>query len=80
MVLCKNCIHYGICEYSPFSDKDIDCKDFKCKTDYVKIVRCKNCTWYQPYEKPVEDFDGWCSARSCETDDEEFCSYSSNGL
>ena len=47
--------------------------------DVVRPIRCKNCTWYEPYEKPVEDFDGWCSARSCETDEEEFCSYSSNG-
>lgn len=28
-VLCKNCIHYGICEYNTVTDKEIDCKDFK---------------------------------------------------
>lgn len=45
----------------------------------VEPVKCKNCTWYEPYEKPVEDFDGWCSARNCETDEEEFCSYNPSG-
>lgn len=58
----------------PLLDKVVDIP----AADVVKVVRCENCTWYTPYEKPVEDFDGWCSARSCETDDKEFCSYSSN--
>lgn len=40
-----------------------------------RIVKCKYCEFYIPYEKPVEDFDGRCSARCCETDEEEFCSY-----
>lgn len=45
-VFCKDCIHYSICDYSPFSDKKIECKDFICKTDYVKVVRCKDCKWW----------------------------------
>ena len=40
---CKECVHYGICEYSSFSDKGIDCKDFICKADYVKVIRCRDC-------------------------------------
>ena len=43
--------------------------------DAVRIVRCKNCKHYTPYEKPVEDFDGKCFVRECETDEEEYCSY-----
>lgn len=47
-----------------------------CSTvNAVKIVRCKGCEWYCPYNKPVEDFDGWCYIRECETDEKEFCSY-----
>ena len=42
---------------------------------YHKIVQCKNCTHYTPYEKPIEDFDGKCIVRECETDEMEFCSY-----
>lgn len=37
--------------------------------------KCKTCKFYKPYDKPVEDFDGMCIARECETDEEEFCSY-----
>ena len=48
--------------------------------DVVEPVKCKNCHYYIPYEKPVEDFDGRCSARGCETDEEEYCSYSTNGI
>lgn len=43
--------------------------------DTVAVVRCKKCKHYEPYEKPVEDFDGRCLMRACETDEEEFCSY-----
>lgn len=41
----------------------------------VKLVRCKDCKCYKPYDKPVEDFDGRCIIRECETDENEFCSY-----
>lgn len=47
----------------------------KHATDTVAVVRCKKCKHYEPYEKPVEDFDGRCLMRACETDEEEFCSY-----
>ena len=44
---CKECVHYGICEYSTIYntivDKEIKCKDYICKLDYIKIVRCKDC-------------------------------------
>lgn len=39
-----------------------------------EVVRCKNCKFFDPYDK-VEDFDGQCVVRDCETDKEEFCSY-----
>ena len=46
---------------------------------YIKPVKCKDCRYFIPYEKPVEDFDGRCFVRECETDKEEYCSYSTNG-
>ena len=47
-----------------------------CTTiDAVPVVRCKDCKHYKAYSKPVEDFDGRCTARGCETDEPEFCSY-----
>ena len=42
--------------------------------DAVPVVRCRECKWLKPYQKPVEDFDGRCVVHMCETDDEEFCS------
>lgn len=46
------------------------------EAEVVEPVKCKDCSWYVPYKKPVEDFDGRCLARLCETDEEEYCSYS----
>ena len=43
--------------------------------DVAEVVRCKDCKHYKPYVKPVEDFDGECIVRECETDENEFCSY-----
>lgn len=40
---CKECVHYSICEYSTIADKEIKCKDYIKKQDYIKIVRCKDC-------------------------------------
>ena len=40
---CRECVHWGICEYSTIADKEIKCKDFILKKDYIKIVRCKDC-------------------------------------
>lgn len=47
-----------------------------CPTaDVVEVVRCKDCVHYESYHKPVEDFDGKCFARCCETDEQDFCNY-----
>lgn len=40
----------------------------------VKVIRCKDCKYYSPYKKPVEDFDGRCSIHYRETDEMEYCS------
>lgn len=39
------------------------------------VVKCKECVHYVPYPKPVEDFDGRCSAGRGETDENDFCSW-----
>ena len=41
----------------------------------VEITRCKDCKFYEHYDKPSEDFDGRCFARECETDEYDFCNY-----
>lgn len=35
---------------------------------------CQRCVYFEPFEK-VEDFDGFCHARSCQTDKLDFCNY-----
>ena len=39
MRICKNCIHYNVCEYSTIADKEVDCKDFLSKTLKSDTVR-----------------------------------------
>ena len=39
MSICKNCIHYNVCEYSTIADKEVDCKDFLSKTLKSDTVR-----------------------------------------
>lgn len=42
----------------------------------VKCVKCKDCAFYKPYPKPVEDFDGLCTVtQSQETDEDRYCSW-----
>ena len=81
MARCEECIHYGVC--LKFADlrvilcgdkADTKCIMFKPIADVVEVVRCKDCVHYQPYQTPVEDFDGWCTACRGETDEDEFCS------
>ena len=43
--------------------------------DVVNVTRCKDCKFYEPYDKTPEDFDGRCFARGCETDEYDFCNY-----
>lgn len=51
-------------------------EDTGLSTDEVtEVVRCKDCKHFHPCIKPVEDFEGWCIARECETDEPEYCSY-----
>lgn len=60
-----------------FWDEAVLCEDIRKipTADVVEVVMCKDCKHYKPYTKPVEDFDGECIVRECETDENEFCSY-----
>ena len=73
---CKYCVHYAIClpNSQAYGHKLKPCTKYKNKADFVK-VHCKDCICYEPYNKPVEDFDGYCVARGCETDETDFCNY-----
>lgn len=74
-VFCKDCMHYGICEYSPFSDKKIECKDFICKADYVEVVKCKDCKHYKNWDDGNITCSLWTVDWDVPTEPNAFCSY-----
>ena len=40
MATCMDCIYWDNCEWSDLSST---CDNFKNKSDYVQVVRCKDC-------------------------------------
>lgn len=75
-VRCDTCLYNKNCQFF-VKHKVVDisgCTAFRFSSDVVEVVRCKDCIHYRPYQKPVEDFDGWCTACRGETDENEFCS------
>lgn len=65
---CKECLYRKVC---PLHLKDEDaerCQTYEDKTDYVKAVRCKDCT-----HRDADD--GWCRIQASYTRDDEYCSH-----
>lgn len=77
MSVCKDCIHYEICDkyVSPNeSFPEVDgCKCFKASADAVKVVRCKDCKWWKRMngDKRLQCFHGHGLIRTTEND---YCS------
>ena len=78
MATCKDCIHFDVCRHKEANItnitkvKDLIADDFKCfkdKADFVQVVRCKDCKWYnifrlecyKPYRNGVSWIDDFCS-------------------
>ena len=64
--LCKECIHYGLCEYHTLIDREIECKDF-----FPEIVHCKDCKHWNAIEME-------CKNDCVATDNEGGASFSLN--
>lgn len=50
--MCGDCIYYPICgqwveESETFPEIEGGCKVFKSKADFVEVVRCKDCKYYE---------------------------------
>lgn len=59
-----------------FNEMLVGVADYLLDDGWVRPpCRCKDCKFYEPYNKPVEDFDGYCIARDCETDEMDYCNY-----
>lgn len=73
MATCKDCMNYGGCtsEWHKLSKVDIEhlCCNFKNKTDFVEVVRCKDCwkRYKHCFDKTLEDND-YCSYGERKTD------------
>lgn len=53
MATCKDCLHYEVCEALENGNgikkvHPIQCGCFKEETNFVKVVRCKDCIYFQP--------------------------------
>lgn len=84
MATCKDCIHYEVCidyvcdehftketnqttreMFSP-----IGCENFKNKADFVKVVRCKDCT----HRRTDDFYSFYCRKDEVGCKDDDFCS------
>ena len=50
--MCGDCIYYPICEQwveesETFPEIEGGCKCFKNKVDFVEVVRCRDCKYYE---------------------------------
>lgn len=43
--------------------------------DVLEVVRCRDCKYYQEYEPPLDDFDGWCPIHENDYDRAFYCQY-----
>lgn len=79
---CKECIHHDLCSeldtvsYHLFRNGG-HCRRFKNKADFVEVVRCKGCKYY---ERPSIDEDNYfCTAEHTQglysPNKNDFCSY-----
>lgn len=89
MSICKDCLHYEVCQYHITEETDMTVNEcshgFKNKADYVEVVFCKDCKYwerlyYRPFVEPRND--GRCKAlwqfHDAErniTFEDHFCSY-----
>lgn len=63
---CKQCLYEFICPFNISGTEAERCMTFEDTADYVKVVRCKDCT--------LRDKDNWCKPQARYTGDNEYCS------
>lgn len=89
MATCKDCAHYEVCNWDKDKyDKSIitsfpncnekNCGLFQNKSDFVNVVRCKNCKYFGEYTEQhkvtVERADGDCFIYALYSEDRQFWS------
>ena len=74
MATCNDCIYYPVCNYK------MRCDLFKDKTNFVEVVRCKDCKYFEVYypikEKDKEPIEAhYCKLYNSDRKQIDFCSY-----
>ena len=85
---CQDCIHFDVCGYhiTELTQMTVnECPDFKPKSRFVEVVRCKECKYRGDYACPMVyeqhidyDDDGYFESDYIlhdKTTDEGFCDY-----
>ena len=71
---CKDCVCYEIlCRDTLQEDELTLCEYFKNKTDFVEVVRCKDCRQWNGIG--FAENAGWCEKKDIGTLYNDFCSY-----
>ena len=79
MATCKNCIGYEYCNPQPKNPRKVEkwCDRFKNKADFVEVVRCKDCKFYERFS--IYDDDYYCMAEHTQSlyspNENDFCCY-----
>lgn len=80
---CNDCIHYDICYKIEHFGRDLEtnipCKEFIRVNDRVKVVRCKDCKYYdKKYHQcklHSEEPDQYSTGFIFDIQEDDFCSY-----
>lgn len=101
MSKCENCIHYEVCshqsrmwedegyrtDFNTRDDAEKICEQFKDKSLFVEIVRCKDCKYWKclSLDPIIANLWGECyrpigDYSCCETSENDFCSYAERKL
>lgn len=79
MVKCGDCVHFQKCSHCVTPEEMFSevggCSAFKKQSNFVEVVRCKDCRKWE-YD---EDFSGWCAEWRKRTLGDHFCSYGEMG-
>lgn len=79
MSTCKDCLSEKVCRHNDghnlFCKEDYNCPHFKNKADYVEVVRCRDCIYWDG-----RGYDGRCEGYHNGlirdyTNYDDFCSY-----
>ena len=81
MATCKDCLHIDVCYMVEHYGVDMDeerqeynCHQFKDRTKYVEVVRCKDCKKIAPSVTAIKD-SVWCREFRAYMPCDGFCSY-----